>query len=538
MGLSQIALSALALTGSALAQSGGSKDLPSIIMKGNKLFYPNGTQFFMKGIAYQQDTAAAGETNEKTTTYKDPLSNAKLCERDVPLLKEMDVNIIRTYAIDPEADHSACMKLLQEAGIYVISDLSEPALSVNRDDPKWTTEHLDRFTSVIDEMAKYSNVVGFFAGNEVSNNKSNTDASAYIKAAVRDTKKHIKSNVDRWLGVGYAANDDPEINDDIAKYFNCGEDDERIDYWGFNIYSWCGESTMEKSGYNKWTKYFTDYPVPVFFAEYGCNEPDGAAARIFQETEALYEDQMAEVFSGGLMYMYFQEENDYGVVKIDKDGKPVKQKDFERFAKKQKAADPKGVDMDEYTPSTNKLECPKMNDIWRANTNLPPTPDKDLCSCMQKSLSCVRDDKLEKKDFGDVFDFICGKKPQLCKGIQANGTSGVYGAYSMCDDGAKLDFVLDAYYEELGKSSDACDFDGAAKQQTGSTASSCSDSLEAAKSHNEVVATATSALDNVDGPSGGSSDNEDDDSFGIRGASVAGLSTLVGLTVGVGMLML
>ena len=279
------------------------------VLQGTKFFYENGTQFFMKGIAYQQDTAAAGAST--SSKYVDPLANVANCRRDVPLLKALNTNTIRTYAIDPEADHSQCMKMLDDAGIYVISDLSEPSLSINRDDPKWDVDLYKRYTAVVDELSKYSNVIGFFAGNEVTNQANNTVASAYVKAAVRDTKAYIKNNINRQMGVGYAANDDPDIRVEMSQYFNCGEQDTAIDYWGYNIYSWCGESTFEESGYSTQVDYFRNYSVPVFFAEYGCNN-EGAANRIFQETTALYSDEMTEVFSGGIVYMYFQEANDYG----------------------------------------------------------------------------------------------------------------------------------------------------------------------------------------------------------------------------------
>ena len=265
----------------------------------------------MKGVAYQQEVGAAGATTN-SSTYTDPLADGDACKRDVPLLQALKTNTIRTYAIDPTKDHSACMKLLDAAGIYVISDLSEPSVSINRDDPKWDVDLYKRYTAVIDSLSQYTNVIGFFAGNEVTNNGTNTDASAYVKAAVRDSKAYIKANVNRWMGVGYAANDDALIRAQIAGYFNCGNQTDAIDYWGYNIYEWCGKSTIKDSGYQEQIDFFKNYSVPVFFAEYGCNLPDGAAARIWEETTALYSDEMTGVISGGIVYMYFQEANDYG----------------------------------------------------------------------------------------------------------------------------------------------------------------------------------------------------------------------------------
>lgn len=201
------------------------------------------------------------------------------------------------------------MELLQDAGIYVVADLSEPATSIIRDDPKWNDDLYARYTSVIDELAPYPNVLGFFAGNEVSNNKTNTDASAYVKAAVRDMKAYIKKQDYRPMGVGYATNDDGDIREDMAKYFNCDKTENSIDFWGYNIYSWCGDSSYKKSGYDAVVKEFKEYNVPVFFAEYGCND---VTPRKFTEVAELYGDKMTPVLSGGIVYMYFQEDNDYG----------------------------------------------------------------------------------------------------------------------------------------------------------------------------------------------------------------------------------
>ena len=288
-------------------------------LQGQKFFYKNGTQFYMKGIAYQEDVGAGGAgsiSGSKKGDYTDPLSDKKKCARDIPLLEELGINTIRTYAIDPEENHDDCMKMLDDAGIYVISDLSQPKMSINRDDPQWTTEHYERYTSVVDALGKYDNVIGFFAGNEVSNNKTNTGASAFVKAAVRDTKSYVKKKFpDRWLGVGYATNDDVDIRADMAEYFNCGEADTTIDYWGYNIYSWCSPSNMQDSGYEGQVEFFKNFSIPVFFAEYGCNKgPKGADSRTWEETAALYSDEMTDVFSGGIVYMYFNETNDYGML--------------------------------------------------------------------------------------------------------------------------------------------------------------------------------------------------------------------------------
>jgi 1,3-beta-glucanosyltransferase GAS1 len=262
---------------------------------------------------YAEDYSGGGANSDSSSSnssnYVDPLADSASCQRDIPYLVALRTNTIRVYAIDPTKNHDQCMQMLADAGIYVISDLSSPSQSIIRDDPQWNIALYQRYTAVIDALAKYNNVIGFFAGNEVSNNLTNTDASAFVKAAVRDMKAYIKAKNYRTMGVGYAANDDSSIRVNMANYFNCGSRDSSIDFWGYNVYSWCGNSSYQQSGYEARTQEFQNYSVPVFFAEYGCNT---VQPRQFTEVAALFGDTMAQVWSGGVVYMYFEEANNYG----------------------------------------------------------------------------------------------------------------------------------------------------------------------------------------------------------------------------------
>ena len=259
---------------------------------------------------WAEDFSGNGSTTTTSggTGYTDPLANATSCARDVPLLQQLQTNTIRVYALDPTKDHSECMQMLTNAGIYVVSDLGDPATSINRDTPQWNAQVYARYTSVIDALSNYTNTLGFFAGNEVSNAPNNTAASAFVKAAVRDTKAYIVSKNYRPMGVGYASDDD-DTRVELADYFNCGPASDSIDFWGYNIYSWCGQKDYVTSNYEARTEEFSTYNVPAFFAEYGCNKVE---PRIFQETSYLYGSNMSQVWSGGIVYMYFQEDNDYG----------------------------------------------------------------------------------------------------------------------------------------------------------------------------------------------------------------------------------
>jgi len=292
-----------------------------------------------------------------------------------------------------------------------------------------------------------------------------------VKAAVRDIKAYIKVKNYRKIGVGYATNDDAAIRIPLAHYFNCGDDPANaIDFWGYNIYSWCGASSYTLSGYDQRTLEFANYSVPAFFAEYGCNT---VQPRLFTEVQALYGKNMTKVWSGGIVYMYFQEENNYGLVTIKGDT-ASKLPDFTALQKQLAKATPTSTAMADYVVSNTAAQaCPATGADWSASSNLPPIANADLCSCMVSSLSCVARKGLTGNQTADLFSNVCGLDNSACNGINGNATTGTYGSYSMCDSYSKLSFAFDQYYQSQSKASTACDFGGNATTQSGSQSSNC-----------------------------------------------------------------
>lgn len=473
--------------------------IDQITAKGQYLFYSNGTQFFIRGVAYQQGVGVGGQAETTTSTFVDPLANSTTCTRDIAQLKKLGTNTIRVYAVDPTKDHEACMSALSDAGIYVIADLSAPddGDSINRDSPSWNTALYARYTAVIDNLAQYDNTLGFFAGNEVTNNKTNSGASAFVKAAVRDSKAYITSkNYGRWLGVGYATNDDADTRDLLADYFNCGETADSVDFWGYNIYEWCGESTFKSSGYEERTEAFANYSVPAFFSEYGCNNPGGGAARVWQETGVLYSTEMTSVWSGGIVYEYFQEQNDYGLVNVS--GTTVTPRaDFTALEKQIAASGyPKSSDVkskSSYTATNTARDCPAVKvGTWNAASTLPPTPNSTVCACMFSGLSCTVSSSVTTKEIGTLFGTVCGLDSSACDGIAANATTGTYGIYSMCNSTQQMAYVLNQYYLNQDSASTACDFDGQATLVSQKAASTCSAILSAASASATSSSSSTS----------------------------------------------
>ncbi|KAG7857686.1 hypothetical protein KL939_002942 [Ogataea angusta] len=275
----------------------------------------------------------------------DPLSDVSKCARDIVLFQTLGINTIRVYSINPDLDHDKCMTLLAAAGIYLVLDVNSPLPSqhLNRYEPwsTYNTDYLSHIFRTVEVFSGYNNTLAFFAGNEIVNDKLSAKVSpAYIKAVVRDLKDYISYQLPRKIPVGYSAADDLSYRVSLAKYLECYENSpsESVDFYGVNTYQWCGEQTFQSSGYNILVSDYQDYSIPIFFSEYGCNE---VLPRQFTEVSSIYSSQMSSVFSGGLVYEFAQEPNNYGLVDYDKDGNVLLLSDFHAFKEQMsKAPDP------------------------------------------------------------------------------------------------------------------------------------------------------------------------------------------------------
>ncbi|KAH7394997.1 Glucanosyltransferase-domain-containing protein [Phaeosphaeria sp. MPI-PUGE-AT-0046c] len=462
-------------------------DIPEIEVYGQHFFYTNnGTQFLMKGVAYQQNYSPNGTTSS-SAEYTDPLADGDACRRDVPLLRQIYTNVIRVYAIDPTKNHDDCMAQLASAGIYVLADLGQPKVSIESNNPEWDVTLYRRYTGVVDSLSKYKNVIGFFAGNENVSSNNQTGAAAFVKAAVRDVKGYIANqNYRKTLGVGYATADVPSRNQ-LAHYFACQPGDQgnktAIDFWGYNVYSWCGNSNYASSSYGERVQFFSDYPVPVFFAEYGCIEGlSSPTSRPFTEVQVLY-GNMTDVFSGGIVYEYFMGENNYGLVSLVNSASASPYPDFTSLQSQLAKVTPSLTQRSAYTPSNSAPACPTVDASWVAKASpLPPPVNPQLCQCMAAGLQCNIKDTNEN-DYKSVFDYICAADSKFCSGIERNATTGKYGGFSGCDPKDQLAFAANQYYLGNNKRNDACSFSGVATVQTAQTASGCAPLLSAVGSN-------------------------------------------------------
>lgn len=252
----------------------------------------------------------------------DYLVSDRSCSRDIPFLQQLQTNVVRTYGIDPSGDHSGCMTALGDAGMYVLADLMTPGLTITTTNPVWNDVLYDYYTSVIDAMHSYSNMLGFVIGDDVVTDISTNASGPYLKAAVRDMKAYIRQKNYRPIPVGYVGSlyqrqrlPEMSTGSAISSYLNCGNQSDTIDFLGVNLanYESISDSLLCKDIRDKYLCIPANYSVPTFIASYGwlsafngSGASDGNSSqrgRPFSNISILF-GEMSSIWSGGLIYQF------------------------------------------------------------------------------------------------------------------------------------------------------------------------------------------------------------------------------------------
>lgn len=256
-------------------------------------------------------------------------------QRDIEYFKQLGVNAIRLYAVDPGANHDAFMCALQEAGIYVIVGLAasceDCAITKDTAPDCYPAALKDRGQYIINQFQKYTNVLAFSAGNEinlVAPAQMPEANAACQKQFIRDMRAYISGcgpNVMRQIPVGLVTADiEREEN---AQYYGCqtvpGDDLETTEWYGINTYVHCDGSATDISQLTGYQNLLTDFAAydlsyPVMLTEFGCLNPSFPtltddsgmpfeAQRTWLQVDALFDPQYEEEFSGGFVFEYSTE---------------------------------------------------------------------------------------------------------------------------------------------------------------------------------------------------------------------------------------
>lgn len=334
------------------------------------------------GVAYQPGGSAGYDPSHG----RDPLSDSEVCMRDAALMQSLGANAIRVYNLDPNLNHDECASIFNAAGMYMLIDVNSPLPGealVNFE--PWTSyyvAYLNRTFAVVEGFKNYPNTLAFFSGNEViSDEKVAKTVPPYVRAVTRDLKNYIKKHSKRQIPVGYSAADVRIVLEDSWNYFQCaidGEEDDmsRADIFALNSYSWCGDSSFKEASYDQLVTMFQKSSVPVFFSEFGCNTP---SPRVFTEIQSIYGSDMTGAFAGGVVYEYTQEDNNYGLAKINtKDQSLQLQEDFRSLQKQYSKVDFSSVQSVKAVSTANSApECKASlikNKSFNSNFTLPKLP--------------------------------------------------------------------------------------------------------------------------------------------------------------------
>lgn len=292
-----------------------------------RVFMNGSSRWSPKGLCYQP------------TNNVDPISNDKLATIQALLdtdgqWTKLAINAIRVYQVDPTLQHDQVMSFLASKGIYVMIGCVNSQIALPRDG-SYPCAVLTRVQAVVDAFSTYDNVLSYSVSNELLYGSNQPDVAAAAKALVRDTKKYIVQKGYRSIPVGLVLRDDPNGANTLAAahFYACGDQASRADYVAYNQYRWCDYTSSTPQGsIDAWSKLyesFKNFPVPVYFGEYGCNAGNN---RSWTQVPYLFGNtaltptgsasvKMSDVVSGGFAFRFIQHSENYGL--IDTSGNPI-----------------------------------------------------------------------------------------------------------------------------------------------------------------------------------------------------------------------
>jgi hypothetical protein len=215
---------------------------------------------------------------------------------------------------------------MERAGIYVIVALAHDCATcaITRDQAPdcYPVELKTQGQAVINEFAKYPNVLAFSAGNEVNHfaPPSFPEWNAPCqKQFIRDMRAYVSSCSNlRHVPIGLISAD--SYRDELALYYNCqsnpNDDFEAAEWYGINTYVSCDAKVQKYEdalGFQLLRQSFAknNYSIPVLLTEFGCISEsfptvDGVQGQrnFLQAKWLLEEETLRDSFSGGFAFEY------------------------------------------------------------------------------------------------------------------------------------------------------------------------------------------------------------------------------------------
>lgn len=187
---------------------------PPLIFQGKQI-YSSVTKAYVpiKGVNYYPRPNAGSLTQTNSIDFITE-EYRSVWERDIEYFKQLNVNVVRLYAVEPGQNHNGFMCALQSAGIYVIvglaADCENCAVTKDAAPTCYPAELKQRGQFIISEFSRYNNVLGFSAGNEISLSAGSVFVNgACQKQFIRDMRSFVRSCSEtiRQIPIGLAIAD-------------------------------------------------------------------------------------------------------------------------------------------------------------------------------------------------------------------------------------------------------------------------------------------------------------------------------------------
>ncbi|KAF2257548.1 hypothetical protein CC78DRAFT_483433, partial [Lojkania enalia] len=426
-------------------------------LQSSKFVYSsNSSQFLIRGVSYTSEFVSGwADTVPQfivTPAAIDYLSDDGLCRFDAVHFQNLKANTIFVSYIDPSTEHSTCMQDLADAGVYVLILLGAPMENYM---PKrvidstfahgvWAHDTYDIYTNIIDKMARFDNVLGFAVGDFYDSTDKTLDQLPFFKAAVRDVKAYIRERSYREIPVGVLRREinlapsqvegfeapDPGEGVGFADWYLTCEDD-AADFVGLSartsLECATGDDIRETIGQHRIEG------LPVFVNTMACNTDNYSAVdEVFGEDAPGY-------LSGGVVASFLDRfSNLVGIANATTELEEPDREIFPRFSALAKrfatvtTAKASPATPANATPASCPMSTPGNQSV---SLDLPPRPYAKLCSCMMDTLSYVAtetDDFVKTFPMPSIVANIC-EGERNCGGVMGNGSTGVYGAFSVCN---------------------------------------------------------------------------------------------------------